>query len=101
MGTPALRARRAPPSPPACSANVVRRSVVSCVSSGVMGRHAIEALGEDVTWSIRQIAEPASAMDSEPHSAAAPRQVERPPKEAAVLVQAQFPTTLGTERLGV
>jgi hypothetical protein len=57
-----------------------------------MGQHAIEAFGEDFTRAIWHIAEPTPAVDMQAHSVAAPGQVERPSKVAAVLTPAQLAT---------
>jgi len=62
---------------------------VEC-APGVVGEHAIETLGEDLTWAIWYVAEPPSAVHSQSHGVAAPGQIERPPKVAAVLAPAQF-----------
>jgi hypothetical protein len=65
----------------------------------VVGKHAVEALGEDLTWAVWYIAEPPSAMNSQPHRVAAPRQVERTPQIAAVLALTQFPALWARDSL--
>jgi hypothetical protein len=58
--------------------------------SSVVGEYAIETLGEDLTRAIWHIAEPPPAVNTQAHGVAAPGQVKRSPKIAAVLTSAQF-----------
>jgi hypothetical protein len=55
-----------------------------------MGKHTIEALGEDFTWAIWHIAEPPSTVDSQTYGVAAPGQVEWASKVAAVWAPTQL-----------
>ena len=59
---------------------------------GVTGQHTIEALGKDSAWAVRRITEPPTAVDFQPHRVAAPWQIQRAPKIAAVLTPTQFAT---------
>jgi hypothetical protein len=67
---------------------------------GVMRQYAFEPLGEDLTWALWGIAEPASAVNSQPHRIATPGQVERAPKVTAVRALTEFVHTSGTARRG-
>jgi hypothetical protein len=61
-------------------------------ASGVAGEHAIEALGKDLASAIWHIAEPPTAVDSEPHGVATPRQIEWTPLIVTVLPSTQLAT---------
>jgi hypothetical protein len=58
----------------------------------VVRQYPIEALGEDLTWAIWHIAEPAATVDTQTHGVAAPGQIERSSKIAAVLTSTQLAT---------
>jgi hypothetical protein len=94
-GTPALRANRAPPSPPACNANVVSRSSATAVRCAYRASVPFDAFGKDLPWASRHIAEPAAAMYPQMNHLPAPREIKRMAFVATVRTRAEL-AALGT-----